>query len=83
MRNFIVHFETIIVFVISILLLFATDIAGHMLQVYMDTKLILVEEIPWTKFTKWMHKRDIAELVNITLLHMPIQSLEGVEFLLF
>ena len=68
MWYFEMDFQFVIIFVVSVFLLFSTDIASVVFQVNMYSKLVFVKEIFWAEFTIWMHERDISKLVYISFL---------------
>lgn len=83
MRNFVVNFETVITFIVSVLLIFPADVAGEMLKPQMDSEGIVVEKILLTKPAVGMHEDDVPVLVDISPFQMPGELSLGVEFLLF
>ena len=72
------YFEFVVIFVVSISLLFATDVTYHMLQIDVYSELVLIEEIFGAEFAKGVHKSDVSELINISLLKMAVESFVGV-----
>jgi hypothetical protein len=81
-RYFIMDFHTIVVFIITIFLLFPANITKYVLHIYMSFELVLVKEILVAKFTKGMHESYITKLINVSLLEMFIQCFISVKFLL-
>jgi hypothetical protein len=82
MRYLIVYLETVVVFVVSIFVLLAANVACHVLKVYVDPEFVLVEKMTRTEFTVGMHESHVAEFVDVTLLQVTAESLVCVEFLL-
>ena len=70
MRYFVMYFQTVIIFVISILFLFSTYIAQNVLYIYMASKLIFIKEVFAAETAVRMHECYITEFVNISLLKM-------------
>jgi hypothetical protein len=60
----------------------STNIADDVLDIDMPFKLVLIEMIPVAKAAVGVHEGNIAKLIDVALLEMLIQSLEGVELLL-
>jgi hypothetical protein len=56
--------------------------ADDVLYIDMLFELVLIEMILVAKAAVGMHEGNIAKLIDIALLQMPIQGLEGIEFLL-
>lgn len=75
-------FEAVIVFVVAVLLLFSTNVACHVLQVDVHSELVFVEEVLCAEFAIGVHEGYVTELVDVSLLKMPVKRLESVQFLL-
>ena len=78
MRYFEVDFKFVVVFIIPVFFLFSADIADVVFEVDVHSKLILVEEISRAEFAVGVHESNISELVDVSLLQVPIQGFEGV-----
>ncbi len=74
MRDLIVYFKSVIIFIVSIFILRATNMTIHMLYINMSSEFVLIKERPVTKSTMWMHKGNITKLIRISLLLMSFQS---------
>ena len=62
------YLQAIVVFIVSILLLLAADIAEYMFHIHVSSEFILIEEVFVTELTIGVHKGDITEFIHITLL---------------
>jgi hypothetical protein len=78
----VVYLQTVVIFVVTVLLLLAADVADHVLKVYMSFELVLVEKVAGTEPAVRMQESHIAELIDIALLLMPVERFEGVQLLL-
>ena len=78
MRYFEVDFKLVVVFIVPVFFLFSADIADVVFEVDVHSKLILVEEISRAEFAVGVHESNISELVDVSLLQVPIQGFEGV-----
>lgn len=78
MRHPKMNFQTIVILIVSVLLLLATDITKIMIHINMSLELILIEVVLMAETAIWMHKGYIAKLIDISLLEMFVQCFEGV-----
>lgn len=62
------YLEAIVVFVVSVFLLLAADVAEHVLHVHVPSKFVLVEEVFVAELAVGVHEGDIAEFVHVALL---------------
>lgn len=78
MRYLVVYFEAVVVLVVAVSFLLAADVADHMFEVDVYSKLILVEEVSAAEAAVRVQEGDVAELVDVSLLHVLVQGLVGV-----
>lgn len=78
MRYLVVYFEAVVVLVVAVSFLLAADVADHMFEVDVYPKLILVEEVSAAEAAVRVQEGDVAELVDVSLLHVLVQGLVGV-----
>ena len=78
MRYLVVRFKFIVVFVVAVSFLLAANVTEHVLQIDVNSKLVLVEEVTGAEFAVWMHEGHIAELIDISFLEVAAESLVGV-----
>lgn len=72
------YFQTVIVFVVTVLVLFAADVADHVFQVDMPSELVFVEKVTGAEAAVGVHEGDVAELVDVSLLLVATQGFVGV-----
>ena len=82
MGHFIMGLQTLVVFIISVLLLSSAYITYHMLQIDVNFKLIVIEEILLTETTVRVQENNVTKLVNISSVQMLCQLTGSVKFLL-
>jgi hypothetical protein len=78
MRDLVVYLEAVVVFVVAVSFLLATDVADHMLEVDMYSKLVLVEKVAAAETAVRVQEGDVSELVDVSLLHVLVEGLVGV-----
>lgn len=78
MRYLVVYFEAVVVLVVAVSFLLAADVADHMFEVDVYSKLVLVEEVSAAEAAVRVQEGDVAELVDVSLLHVLVQGLVGV-----
>lgn len=75
MRNFVMIFQIVILFVINVLINRTTNAAINMLNVYMHFKLVFIKEMSITKFTEGMEESNVVAFIYISSLQMFCKSL--------
>lgn len=78
MRHFVMCLEIIIRLVITILMLWTTDITCDMLDIDMASKFVIIKKVFLAKVAIWMQKDNISKLVNISSFHVFIQLIKSV-----
>lgn len=78
MRYLVVNFEAVVVLVVAVSFLLAADVADHMFEVDVYSKLVLIEEVSAAETAVRVQEGDVAELVDVSLLHVLVQGLVGV-----
>lgn len=68
MRHPEMYLQTVVIFIVTIFLLFATDIAQIVLYVNMASELVLVEVVLMAETAVRMHECYIPELIDVSLL---------------
>lgn len=75
------YLQTVIVFIVTVLLLFTANVADDVFYVDMPSELVFIEEVTRAEATIGVHKSDISKLVDVSLFLMPAEGFVGVEFL--
>lgn len=78
MRDLIVYFHTIVIFIVSVFFLLAADVAEYVLHIDVSLELVLIEEVLVAELAVRVHEGDIAELVHVALLQVLAQSLVSI-----
>ena len=65
-------FQAIIVLIVSIPFIGATNVARVVFQIKMNSELVIIKEITFAKPTIWMDKNDVSVFINIASFQMPV-----------
>lgn len=76
-------FEPLVVLVVVVLILFGADVADEVLPLQVFLYIVLVEKRCCAELTVRVEERRISALVDVSLLHVPIESLGRVQSMLF